>query len=65
MAYENALEYWFDKECQLLNEKNKDVHLVGSEAWAILETARAEWLINWDAERKLFGEFMSKFLGVR
>ena len=65
MVYKNALAYWFDKECQLLNNKNADVHRVGGEAWAILETSRAEGLIDWDSERRLFGEFMSKYLGLR
>ena len=46
MAYSNALEYWFDKECDLLKNKGTDVHIIGAEAWAILETARAEGCID-------------------
>lgn len=63
----NALEYWFEQECYFYERRKlkPDVKTVAAEAWAILGTAYAEGLIDWDHQRLLFGEFMSKYLELR
>ena len=63
----NALEYWFEQECYFYDRKKMkpDISIVAAEAWAILETAVAEGSISWNDQRKLFGEFMSKYLNLR
>lgn len=63
----NALEYWFDQECYFYDRRKfqPDINVVAAEAWAILQTANNEGLIDWDGQRRLFGEFMSKYLNLR
>lgn len=36
-----------------------------TKAWAVLSTACACGNISWDRQRLLFGEFISKELGIR
>lgn len=63
----NAIRYWFDRECEFYEHRkfNPDIKTVAAEAWAILEVANREGDIDWDSQRLLFGEFMSKYLNLR
>lgn len=62
--YENPIEYWLDFECQLYKSE-EPFEMKATKAWAVLSTAYACGDISWDRQRLLFGEFVSRELGLR
>lgn len=62
--YEKPIEYWFDCECQLY-KSDEPFEMKATKAWAVLSVAFACGDISWDRQRLLFGEFISKEMGLR
>ena len=60
------MQYYFDLECKLLSTKDtRAVEIKAAEAWGVLNAAAALREIDWDAQRRVFGELMSKMLHLR
>ena len=59
------LTYYFDLECELYKDTRRSIEVKASEAWGVLSAACKTGEINWDTQRKLFGELMSRMLKLR
>lgn len=63
--YEKVLEYYFDLECELLEDQTRTTEIKAAEAWGVLTAAQKMKEIDWNTQRELFGELMSKMLKLR
>jgi len=58
------LTYYFDFECALYKDKTVSLENKAAQAWGILTASCHSGEINWDTQRQLFGELMSKLLNL-
>ena len=54
-----SLENW------LYNQKDKDTKTKSSMLWGGLWILKEMWIITWDEMRTMYGEFMSREMGLR
>lgn len=59
------LQYYFDLECELYKDTSRSLDVKAAEAWGILTAACKTEEIDWDTQRKMFGEFMSRIMKLR
>ena len=59
------LTYYFDFECALYRDKTVSIETKAAEAWGILTASCHTGEIDWDAQRKLFGELMANLLKLK
>lgn len=61
-----SLEAWFRMEDHFYNDaKSKPIEMKAAMAWAALSICTGAKEITWDEQRLLFGEFISKAMGLR
>lgn len=63
--YKTVLQYYFDLECKLLKDHTRTTEIKAAEAWGVLNTANSMGEIDWNQQRNLFGELISKMLKLR
>lgn len=64
---QEPLAAWFDLECWLYDpkQKEKSIEIKSAIAWGALWIVKKAGCIDWDAMRKLYGECMSRLMGLR
>lgn len=65
LTKEPTLAYWFDFECALYKDTSVSNEVKLSQAWAVLGACEALGYIDWDARRKLFGEFCANLYKLK
>lgn len=61
----STLEYWFDFECALYKDTSITNEVKLAQAWAVLGACCALGYIDWDGQRKLFGEFVANLYKLK
>lgn len=60
------MKAFFDREAWLYEHKDeKPLEILSALEWGALRMAYGVNAIDWDTQRKLYGEFMSKIMGLR
>ena len=59
------LEAYYSLENWLYNQKDKDTKTKSSMLWGGLWILKEMGIITWDEMRNMYGEFMSKEMGLR
>lgn len=60
-----GLQYWYNLECDLYVDKRLTNEQKINRAWSILDFCRANSEIDWDDERKIFGEFCANLFRIK
>lgn len=59
------MRYYFDLECELHKDTYRSIEVKAAEAWGVLTAACKTGEIDWDSQRMMFGELMSRMLKLR
>lgn len=60
-----TLAYWFDFECALYKDTFITNEVKMAQAWSVLGACCALGYIDWDGQRKLFGEFVANLYKLK
>jgi hypothetical protein len=61
----STLEYWFDFECALYKDTSITKEVKLAQAWAVLGACCSLGYVDWDGQRKLFGEFVANLYKLK
>lgn len=61
----STLAYWFDFECALYKDTSITNEVKLAQAWAVLGACCALGYVDWDGQRKLFGEFVANLYKLK